>query len=143
MTAIAALARRHRSADRGVAGTEFALIASLLAILLVGVVDVGAMVTERRDMTSAVRAGAQYFMVGGADLDEAEAVIVAAWSARRDEVELGIAKACFCAGLTHACTANCADGALPATYHIITATTTFEGVLVETDHVVTETIRIR
>lgn len=136
---------RHpsRRAARGVAGIEFAMIASLLVILLIGIVDLGGILVDRRDMRSALQSGGQYFMVGGTDMDEARRAIEGAWGSRPEATTLTIERTCFCAGVVHACNANCPDTSLPEMFHIISATARFSGLMMEYDNVVEESVRVR
>jgi hypothetical protein len=136
--------RRRRDARvRGAAGIEFALIASTLMALMIGLVDLGSLVSQRREMNSAIRSGASYFMVGGVDLAEAEAAMRQSWSGMPPETIIDVVKTCYCAGLEHSCTADCPDTSLPEAFHIITATTVFNGIIAKTEHQVAETVRIR
>jgi Flp pilus assembly protein TadG len=54
------LVRRLRHDRFGVAVTEFALVAPVLATLLVGVVDIGGAVYQQAMLQQALRAGGQY-----------------------------------------------------------------------------------
>ena len=133
---------RH-GGTRGTAGIEFALIAGFLSALLVGLVDVGVILSERRDMQSAIRTASTYFMVGGTDLTEAAAVLAASWESRPDNTTVSIVKQCYCGGTAAVCTANCPDGALPEAFHIIQVTATFDGLIIDTEHGFEEMVRIR
>ena len=135
--------RSGASRARGAAGIEFALIASTLVLLLISLVDLGTLVSQRREMSSALRSGASYFMVGGVDLEEAKAAVSSSWRDMPAETTVDVVKTCYCSGTVHSCTANCTDGSLPESFHIITAATVFQGLLVETEHHVVETVRIR
>lgn len=55
---------RALAQDRqGVAATEFALIASVLVLLLMGAIDFGAAAVHRMQISNAVRAGTQYALI--------------------------------------------------------------------------------
>ncbi len=55
-----AVVRALRRNRRGVAAAEFAMIASVMLTLLLGVYDVGNAIQERLQLEQAVRAGAEY-----------------------------------------------------------------------------------
>lgn len=143
MDRVRRLRRAQRRAGRGVAGIEFAMIASLLVIVLIGIVDLGGILIDRRDMRSALQSGGQYFMVGGTDIVEARGAIEASWGNRPDDATLTIERICFCAGQVHACNANCPDTSLPEMFHVISATARFSGLMMEYDNVVQESVRVR
>lgn len=134
---------RFDRSRRGVAGIEFAMTASVLVILIIGITDLGSLLLDRRDMRSALQSGGQYFMVGGVDMDEARRAIEGSWTSRGDDVVIEIDRICYCGGVEHACTANCPDSSLPETFHVISATARLSGMLMEYEHVVQETVRVR
>jgi Flp pilus assembly protein TadG len=129
--------------DDGVAGIEFTLIASVLVLLLLGIVDVGTLIAQRRDMDSSLRAGTEYFMVGGEDAAAAARIVDGAWSSRPEAATVTIAQTCLCVGAVHACNANCPDGSLPTAFHVLSATARFDGLIFKLDHDVEKTIRSR
>ena len=135
----------HRFArDRkGLAAIEFAIAAPVVAILVVGAVDVGSFVYNRTDAASAIQTGAQYYMSGGTDTSTALAAVKRSWTSMPKDTVLTSDKVCFCGDIEHSCTQNCADTSLPVAYRRISATITYAGTLIETEYVVSENVRVR
>jgi Flp pilus assembly protein TadG len=135
---------RHLLRDRkGLAGIEFAIAAPVIVILIVGATDIGMLVYNRMDTTSSIQAGAQYFMAGGADTNQALATVKRSWTSMPPNTELSIVKTCYCAEVVNLCTVNCADGSLPVAYNIVSARLTYTGVLLENEYVISEAVRVR
>jgi Flp pilus assembly protein TadG len=129
--------------ERGVSAVEFALIAPVLMIALLGVVDIGNVVFKRSDMESALRSGVQYFMNGGDDLSKAEDVVTESWTTKPDDVSVIAERFCMCAAVEHACNALCDDDSYPASYNRIRATATFPGVLMDDSYDAQQSVRVR
>lgn len=129
--------------DSGVSAVEFALVAPVLLICLVGIYDVGTMVYKRTDMHSALRAGTQYFMNGGDDLQKAEDIVEQAWTTKPDQVTIQAERFCQCGDEIHACNVLCDDGSYPASYKRLRAMATIDGVLGDTSYSATQSIRVR
>jgi len=128
---------------RGVSAVEFALIAPVLLVSLLGVVDLGNMVYQRSDMESALRAGVQYFMNGGDDLAKAEQVVNESWSTKPETVTVVADKFCMCGTTVHACNVICDDDTYPMSFNRISATATFPGILTETSEEAEQSVRVR
>lgn len=136
--------RNRLARDRkGLAAIEFAITAPVVAILVVGAVDIGMLVYNRTDAASAIQTGAQYFMSGGSDTNAALAAVKRSWTSMPLDTVLASTKVCFCSEIAHSCTQNCPDSSLPVAYHRITATITYDGTLVETEYVISEDVRVR
>lgn len=54
-----------RSADDGVSAIEFAVVASLLAALAIGIIDFGLVLLTQMEVGNAARAGAEYAQANG------------------------------------------------------------------------------
>jgi Flp pilus assembly protein TadG len=128
---------------KGLAGIEFAIAAPVVVLLIVGATDVGVLVYNRMDTTSSIQAGAQYFMAGGSDTNQALAAVKRSWTSMPEGTELSIVKTCYCAEVVNLCTVNCADGSLPVAYNIVSAKLTYRGVLLENEYVISEAVRVR
>lgn len=116
------------SAERGVSAIEFALLAPVLIMALLGTVDVGRALTEQMGLSSLLRTGAQTAMAGG-DLARINHVLHAA---KDDSVTLDVVHVCACpenAGAAVDCSTTCAGPAPTAIYYSINAKKTFSGVL--------------
>jgi Flp pilus assembly protein TadG len=129
--------------ERGVSAVEFALVAPVLLICLIGIYDVGSMVYKRTDMHAALRSGTQYFMNGGDDLAKAENIVEQAWTTKPDQVTVQAERFCQCGEEVHACNTLCDDDSYPAAYKRLRAMATIEGVLGDTNYSATQAIRVR
>lgn len=102
--------------DKGVAAIEFALIAPILCLLLLGVIDYGIYFNERMRMEDLARATAQYAVQGG-DPDDAMTNVAEGSDVYTDAAADGqtitssAEEVCECAaGVAVACTDTCIDG---------------------------------
>ncbi len=128
-------------ADHGVSAIEFALLAPVLIIALLGTVDVGRALTEQMTISSALRSGAQTAIAGG-DVVAVERILRAAASknftlaargAKGDAATLSIDVRPM-----YACPDNpqtevgysttCAGPTSTAIYYTLTAEKTFAGI---------------
>lgn len=128
---------------KGVSAVEFALVAPVLVIGLLGVVDLGNIVYQRADMESALRAGVQYFMNGGDDLAKAEDVVNVSWTTKPEGVSIVADRFCMCGAVEHACNELCDDETYPQSFNRLRAVATFPGILTESGHAAQQSIRVR
>lgn len=135
--------KRFARDTKGVSAVEFALVSPVLLITLLGVVDIGNVVYQRADMESALRAGVQYFMNGGDNLDKAEDVVNISWTTKPDGVTIAAERFCMCEAVEHACNELCDDGTYPQSFNRLRATATFPGILMESGHSAEQSIRVR
>lgn len=129
--------------ENGNAAVEFGLVGPLLALLLIGLTDVGHYAYQRLDMFSAVRAGAQYFMSGGSELAEARTIIEASWRQAPGDASVSVQRLCYCDSEPASCSANCPDDAPPEAYNHISAAGTFTGILTNFRAESVDVIRVR
>lgn len=95
---------------RGVAAAEFALVAPVLILLVLGTFDVATMVQTSIRLERAARAGAQYAVANSSDMAAVQAQVIAAWpELTTANVPLPVL-ACECAGTVVACTQTCPGG---------------------------------
>ena len=134
---------RLRTCERGTAAVEFAFIGPMLAVLLLGISDVGWLALQRSDMHSAVRAGTQYFMAGGKSVAEAERIVLASWAHAPAEASIAIVDFCRCGEQEHACTAPCPDGSVPDAFTRVVVTAPVEGIFGREQKIYSDTIRVR
>ncbi|ESR26995.1 hypothetical protein N177_0421 [Lutibaculum baratangense AMV1] len=137
------LLKRGRRCDRGMAAVEFAVIAPLLSITLLGVVDVAWLALQRSDMHSAVRTGGQYFMAGGLDLSEAEAIIRGSWTQAPENATVTITQFCRCGPVDCPCNVACPDGSVPDAFTKVVISAPLETIFQKEEIVYVDTIRIR
>ncbi len=76
MFELAAVFRRARRCQRGVAGIEFALLSPILVTLLLGVIDLGSATYIKREAQAAAQAGVQFSLIAGWKPTEIEAAVV-------------------------------------------------------------------
>lgn len=132
-----------RRQERGVASIEFAFTASLLAFTLMAVSDVGTLVFQRTNMVSSMKSGIDYFMKGGSDHGEAEAVIRASWKSAPQQTEISVSSFCMCGDQVSACYAVCTDESVPISYNKISIAAIYDGVLFDRVYEIDEALRIR
>jgi pilus assembly protein CpaE len=125
----------------GVSAVEFALVAPVLVIGAFSTADVGMAVHERMMIGQALRAGAQLAMTGASEADIREALqsvaaenFAVAWDGETgsDSLLLDVASYCICPGETIqqvSCTANCISGASATQVYRLSASKTFQGVM--------------
>lgn len=71
MWRLALLIKTFQRDERGASAIEFAMIASVLSIILLNVVDISQYMFRQMQVTGAVRAGAQYALVNPSNLSDA------------------------------------------------------------------------
>lgn len=89
---------------RGAAAVEFAIVAPVLAILLVGLVQG---FKQRMDAQTALQAGIRYYHQGGAADATAKALAIRAWPNKPAEGDVLISRSCTCSEVVVLCTATC------------------------------------
>lgn len=130
----------------GIAAVEFALITPVLAIILIGLIDIGRFVSDRGKMTRAIQTGSHYFMVGGDDGDRARQIISGNLSnafGDRYAPQVSVAQFCTCAAVTHACNTNCSDGTVPNAFYNLKISATYKGIFLTRTHEIDDDVRIR
>jgi Flp pilus assembly protein TadG len=127
--------------DSGTSAIEFGFIAPILILLCFAVYDVSDMSFRTSNMQTAVRAGIQYAMNGGEDLDQAKTIVNGAWSRKPADGVVDASATCKCAGNTQSCGSTC--GQTMNKWITITATGTIGGNYYSTFQTKTETIRIK
>lgn len=99
-----------RIGNRGVAAAEFALVAPVLVLLLLGTFDVATLMQTSIRLERAARSGAQFAMANSTDMAAIQSRVIAAWpTLTTADVPLPVS-ACECAGVTVLCTASCQSG---------------------------------
>jgi len=91
----------------GTSAIEFGLISPILILLCIALYDINDMSFRTSNMQTAVRAGIQYAMNGGEDLDAAKTIVNGAWSKKPSDGNVTATAACKCAGNTQACNSTC------------------------------------
>jgi len=116
----------HRlGADRrGLAAVELALVAPVIAGLALLSLEVWSASARSQDMRAALKAGAQYYMNGGANDVTAQALALSAWEAPPGDAEVSITRSCACGEVAQVCTTLCSNGTPPAVIVVLQATGT-------------------
>lgn len=129
------------SHDRsGVAAVEFAIVSTLLLILLGGISDFGLALLDKSLLANAVAQGAQYAYLNPTTTSTQIKSVVQGSSSLTGVVGTVTGPACYCITATTTpaltapptpgtCTATCADGTKPGTYVIISANYTYNAIL--------------
>jgi hypothetical protein len=105
--------------------------------------DLGKMVIDRTNMQQAARAGAQYMMNGGRDLDQARNIVTAAWSSRPEDGEVVTEHYCMCGTDLHVCNTLCADQSIPERYGRVRLVGTLAGLWSDGELRADESVRVR
>jgi Flp pilus assembly pilin Flp len=137
------LSARFRRDESGVSAIEFGLVVPMIAGSLMGLVELGTIVFERTDMHSAVRAGAQYIMDGGNDLNQARTIVLTSWTTKPEDAVVNVSKFCLCDEVVHACNTPCSDMSVPEAYTRVEALAVLGGVVYSYGTSADDTVRIR
>jgi Flp pilus assembly protein TadG len=122
--------RRHRSrlwaAQDGVSAIEFAFVAGILSMLLLGVCDFGLGFWEQMQVANAARAGAEFAVKNGYDSTNIQTAVTNATNLPGIQATPAPSTACGCpdatTGVTTAtCGASCPDGSTAGTYVTVNA----------------------
>ena len=131
---------RHRG---GASAVEFGLIAPILALMLVGIAEVGQVVYQRTDMHAALRSGGQCVLNGGRDVAVAREIVMRSWTAMPEDGAVEASRFCLCGNVAHACNAPCSSGSVPEVYISLRAHATLGGIVVDYGSSADDAIRIR
>ncbi|MBU6371219.1 MAG: pilus assembly protein [Alphaproteobacteria bacterium] len=136
------LLHRFTRDTSGVAAVEFAIVAPVLALLLVGLVQGWFDVKQRTDAQSAMQAGVRYYLQGGVDDVTARDFALRAWPSRPTDGVVEVSRACLCGDAVVSCTSMC--GANPPAVRVAVSTRyRASSLLATTDIVHEQSVRIR
>lgn len=128
---------------RGIAATEFALIAPVLVILTVLMSDVGQAAVSAMNMQAAVRAAIQYAMNGGTDMTAAKNVGLNAWDSAPATASFDSTESCYCGSGGATCGTACADGSLQKVFITATAIAPIGGSVIHFTKTTTQTVQVK
>lgn len=137
------LLSRFRSDACGSSAVEFAVILPAMLAATIGIADVGYNVYQRGDLEAAMRSGAQYFMNGGKDIETAVAIVDTAWTYKPEGAVVRSDQFCMCGTAEGVCNRLCPDRSYPVSYHRITASVIFEGLVSESQYETSQAVRVR
>jgi Flp pilus assembly protein TadG len=105
--------RRNR---RGVAATEFALIAAALFVIVQGIVDIGGVIQQSMMLQKALRAGGQFAFLSPTNLTGINEAVTGALPA-----SYAASNVCVCVGVSRVCGGGGSEPACPGsgTYTVI------------------------
>ena len=135
--------RHYLCARGGAAAVEFGLIAPVLAVMMLGVSQVSAIVSESSAMETASRAAIQYVLNGGSDMSLADTAGLQAWYNKPADATLAASEFCTCDGTTASCTQTCPDGSVPQLYVTVISTGDLGGTVFSLNRTQTQTVRVR
>lgn len=131
-TAIRRLSCRRGEAIRGAAAVEFAFIAPILVLMVVGVADFGMGIFRKMQVQNAAQAGAQYAMLHGFSSSISTAVTAASTFSG---ISATPAPTQFCgcptsSGVTTvACSSTCSDGSISGFYVTVSSQGSYQTML--------------
>ena len=128
--------------SKGLAATEFALIAPVLAIITISISDVSQAAVGAMNMEAAVRAGIQYAMNGGTNMSTAKSASIQSWENRPSGSTLEASQMCTCTSGAAVCGQACTDGSTQKTFVTVTATSTLGGSVIKFGKTTTQTVQV-
>ncbi|HVZ30127.1 MAG TPA: TadE/TadG family type IV pilus assembly protein [Asticcacaulis sp.] len=127
----------------GIAAVEFAMIAPILGLMIVGINDGAQLLFKQNDMHSGVSAAAEYIMRGGSDMATAQSIGLSAWASHSDGASVTASKMCYCAGAAGDCTSLCPDQSVPSAYITVAASDSYTGLFATTTLATDQKVRVR
>jgi Flp pilus assembly protein TadG len=133
MRIVPRLLRRGATASDGAAAIEFAIIAPLLILMLIGTVDLGIGTYQSMQVQNAAQAGAEYAMARGFNASAISSAVTNATGLQGIAVSPTPSQFCGCpseTGITTAvCSSVCPSGAMAGTYITVSAQLTYTTLL--------------
>ncbi len=117
--------RKFLRDEKGVGAIEFALIAPMLALVLLGTISGWAYYQQNNFMRDSVEVAGKYFLEGGTSEEVALQIANAAWTSKPDDGSIALNKTCTCGGAAASCGEVCSDMSIPQTYWTIEASSTY------------------
>ena len=128
--------RRQRSrsiwaAEEGVGAIEFAFIASILSMLLLGICDFGLGFWEQMQVGNAARAGAEYAVKNGYDTTNVQTAVTNSTNLSGVQASPAPSTSCGCPDATtgvsaRTCGATCPSGSTAGTYVTVSAQVSYQ-----------------
>jgi len=129
---------------QGVAAIEFALIAPVILVMMIGATDYGLAAINKITLTSAVRSGVQIVLGGNTNTATIRQAVVDASSLGLALSNVSTAQFCECAdGTTLTCGGTCGDGSKTRYFLQITADHLYQPVLLQTPIALSATSTVR
>ena len=117
---------RLLAAEGGASAIEFAFVAGILSMLLLGICDFGLGFWEQMQVANAARAGAEYAIKNGYDATNIQTAVTNATNLAGVQASPAPSSSCGCpsatSGVTAAtCGASCPDGGTAGTFVTVSA----------------------
>jgi len=105
------LLKRFRYNQDGASAVEFALIAPVMIVMLLGLLDYAIGAFHSMELESAARSGAQYAMLDSSDTSVIQTTVENSTNLDTDNLTVTITEYCECSdGSTVACAGSCGTG---------------------------------
>ncbi|MGQ0684364.1 TadE/TadG family type IV pilus assembly protein [Bradyrhizobium sp.] len=125
--------RRAARDTGGAAAVEFGLIVPMLALMVVGIMDVGLAVHRKMQVEHAAQAGAEYAILNGFDASAISSAVTSATSATGITADPPPENFCGCATSAGVapltCGTTCPGGAAAGTYTTVSAKATYSTII--------------
>lgn len=119
--------RNFARKDDGNVAVEFAFVAPLLILVIIGIVDFGMYINQKMQLENMARSAAEYVVKGG-DENAIQVEVLASGMAAEDieEVDAQAENTCECSdGEEISCSATCSDGGYKRQFFTYSLTRTF------------------
>ena len=119
--------KRFFGNESGVGGVEFALIAPLMSIILLGIVSSWSYYRDLGYMRDGVEAGAKYYLQGGSNDATSYSIASKAWAEKPENGKVTVTRMCTCVDTSVSCGGGtiCSDGSVPQIQVAIVGTMTW------------------
>lgn len=113
--------------DSGAAGVEFALIAPMISVVLLGIASGWSFFLQDSNMRDAVEVAAKYYIQGGTSDTTSLSFANASWVNKPADGSISVNRSCICVSTTVSCGTGvvCSDNTVPQIKMTITATSTW------------------
>jgi len=129
--------------QQGLAALELALIAPVIAGLILVSFEVWRASGRIEDVRGGLKAGAQYYMNGGADDAVARSLALSAWEDAPANAEVAISRSCACGEVANACNVLCPTGQAPSALVTLQATGSYPQALFGSNVSEQRVVRVR
>ncbi len=150
---IAKLLKKLIRSEKGSAAIEMAFVMPVFVLTALGVADLGLYVQEEMEVKQSIRSGAQAALMGIQETSALEQIItdsagrgdVVATSFGGGAITTSVTRTCGCPGSETAvsCTSLCSDDSVPSIYFDMNAQSTFTGIIIIPNTVVSSSMRVK
>lgn len=119
-------ARDFWQSESGLSALEFALIAPVMLVALLGIINVSNYVSMFLQLRAASNTAAGFVMQGASDDAAVAAAALASWSGRPSDASVTLQRVYKCGAAISDASSLCSDGTPPSVYVTIKASGTWE-----------------